>query len=95
MSFTVKYPIIPRYLTSGTKRRSGKAISPAVKFIVAHDTGNPNGTANGNVQYYERSRNDISASAHLFVDDREIIECVPALTGPPESVARALRRAGR
>jgi len=74
----------------GNEATIGKTISPAVKFIVAHDTGNPNGTANGNVQYYERSRNDISASAHLFVDDREIIECVPALTGPPEKAWHVL-----
>lgn len=90
MSFTIKFPIIPRYLTPGTKRRSGRPISPAVKFIVAHDTGNPNSTANGNVQYYERSHNDTSASAHLFVDDRDIIECVPALTGLPEKAWHVL-----
>ncbi len=80
MAFKEKYKITPKYLTSGTKRRSGKLIFPKVKFIVAHDTGNPNSTASGNVGYYEKTNNTESASAHLFVDDKEIIECIPALT---------------
>lgn len=79
MSFQMKYQITTRYLTKPSKRRSGLLISPGVKFIVAHDTGNPNSTASGNVAYFERSRDEMSASAHLFVDDREIIECIPAL----------------
>jgi hypothetical protein len=54
-----------------------------VRFVVAHDNGNPGSTAAGNVKYYENSRNEKSASAHLFVDDQEILECIPALTGPP------------
>jgi N-acetylmuramoyl-L-alanine amidase len=81
--FTIKYPIVSKYLTVPSKRRSGKIISKVV-FIVAHDTGNPNSTAKNNVNYYENSRDEMSASAHLFVDDKEIIECVPALTGTPE-----------
>jgi N-acetylmuramoyl-L-alanine amidase CwlA len=40
--------------------------------------------ATGNVSYYERSRDEESASAHIFVDDKQIIECIPALTAPPE-----------
>jgi hypothetical protein len=90
MAFKQKYQIIPRYLTPGTKRRSGRPIAPGVKFIVAHDTGNPNSTANGNVRYYQNSVNEMSASAHLFVDDREIIECIPALTGTPEKAWHVL-----
>ena len=53
-------------------------MSPGVRFIVAHDTGNPGSTAAANVKYYERSRNEMSASAHIFVDDKEIVECIPA-----------------
>lgn len=90
MPFQQKYVITQRYLTSGSKRRSGKRINPDVKFIVAHDTGNPNSSAAGNVRYYENSRNEISASAHLFVDDREIIECIPTLIGPPEKAWHVL-----
>lgn len=80
MKFKEKYNIIPKYLTKNTKRRSGQPISPAVKFIVLHDTGNPNSTAAGNVRYYENTNNDDYPSAHIFVDDKEVIECIPALT---------------
>ncbi len=81
MTFKEKYTITPAYLTAPSKRRSGLLLSPGVKFIVAHDTGNPGSTARGNRTYYENSRNEMSASAHLFVDDKEILECIPALTG--------------
>jgi hypothetical protein len=80
MEFNEKYTISPLYLTAQSKRRSGLLISPGIKFIVAHDTGNPQSTARGNRNYYENSRDADSASAHIFVDDKEIIECIPALT---------------
>nr|WP_321406499.1 N-acetylmuramoyl-L-alanine amidase [uncultured Carboxylicivirga sp.] len=80
MSFKEKYTITQLLLTSGSKRRRGISMSPGVKFIVAHDTGNPKSTARNNRDYYERTRNEVSASAHIFVDDKEIIECIPALT---------------
>ncbi len=87
----MRYQIATSYLPKPSKRRSGIAMSPGVKFIVAHDTGNPNSTSQGNVAYYERSRNDESASAHLFVDDKQIIECIPALEGsPPEKAWHVL-----
>jgi len=89
-TFKNKYVIATRYLTKPSKRRSGKLLAPGVKFIVAHDTGNPGSTAAGNVRYYENSRNELSASAHLFVDHREIIECIPALEGPPEKAWHVL-----
>jgi len=84
MAFTMKYMVSPAYLTKPSKRRSGQPMNPGVRFIVAHDTGNVNSTARNNVNYYENSRNEKAASAHLFVDDREILECIPALTGAPE-----------
>jgi N-acetylmuramoyl-L-alanine amidase len=90
MSFTEKYPVTPRYLPKGTKRRSGNPISPEVKFVVVHDTGNPSSTAAANVKYYTNSANAQSASAHLFVDDTQILECVPALTGPSEKAWHVL-----
>lgn len=80
MEFKQKYAVSPRYLTPNSKKRSGQFISPAVKFIVAHDTGNPNSTASGNIKYYEKVRDEKYASAHIFVDDKEILECIPALT---------------
>lgn len=63
---------------------------PGVRFIVAHDTGNPSSTAAANIHYYENSRNEQSASAHIFVDDKEILECIPVLTAPPEKAWHVL-----
>jgi len=90
MDFKIKYQIKPQYLPTGTRRRGGQPISPSVKFIVAHDTGNSGSTALANVSYYSNSANEMSASAHLFVDDKEIIECVPALTARPEKAWHVL-----
>lgn len=59
-----------------TLRRSGQKIL-GVKFIVAHDTGNDNSTAQQNVDYYIKSANDEESSAHAFVDDKGVIECIP------------------
>ena len=83
MTFKQKFNITPRYLTENTSRRPSLPVN-TVRFIVAHDTGNPGSSAAANVSYYERSCNDMEASAHLFVDDTDIIECVPFLTGPAE-----------
>jgi len=80
MEFKQKYKIEQNFLTKSTKRRSGQLITPSVKFIVAHDTGNPTSTAENNVKYYERTNNEAPASAHIFVDDKKIIECIPSLT---------------
>ncbi|CAB4128040.1 N-acetylmuramoyl-L-alanine amidase domain [uncultured Caudovirales phage] len=82
MGFKMKYEIKKQYLTIPSNRSSGKPMDKIV-FLVAHDTGNPGSTAKNNVDYYERSRDEISASAHIFVDDKEIIECVPFLTDKP------------
>lgn len=84
MSFKMKYQIKQDFLPINTKRRSGKKISK-VRFLVAHDTGNPNSTAKGNVTYYKNSANNESASAHIFVDDKEIIECIPAFKIPEKA----------
>ncbi|MDP5275263.1 peptidoglycan recognition protein family protein [Chengkuizengella axinellae] len=89
MTFKNKYPITKKYLTKGTKRRSGFQI-PEVGFIVAHDTGNDGSTALQNIAYYERSNNVMSASAHIFVDDTGIYECIPLLTGEAEKAWHVL-----
>ena len=68
--------IIQKYIPVGTKRRSGIPIE-GVKFIVAHDTGNDKSTALNNVNYFINSANDMEASAHTFIDDASIIECIP------------------
>lgn len=81
MQFKMKYQIKKVFLSSPSKRRSGRKID-LIKFIVAHDTGNEGSTARANVMYYERSKDEISASAHIFVDGLEIIECIPAFDNP-------------
>jgi hypothetical protein len=83
MEFALSYPIVAAYLPAPCNRRRGWPLPHGVRFIVAHDTGNPGTTARQNVHYYA-STPGIPASAHLFVDDRDIIECIPALTGAPE-----------
>jgi len=87
----IKYQINQRYLTKPSRRRSGNLISSGVKFLVAHDTGNPGSKATGNVKWYERTRDRKSASAHIFVDDRQILECIPAIaSSPPEKAWHVL-----
>jgi hypothetical protein len=86
MEFVKKYLITQRLLPQSTARRRGYPMPHGVKFIVAHDTGNPNSSAAQNVAYFARTANtrrDVS-SAHLFVDDRAIIECIPVFEGRPE-----------
>ena len=82
----MKYPIIKDYipvLNTYPGRRPGKFM-PSVVFGVAHDTGNPSSTARNNVDYYKRTAGQDYASAHIFVDDKQIIECVPFFTARPE-----------
>jgi len=69
----IKTKLIPK----GTLRRSGQLTAP-ILFITLHDTGNPNSTAMNNVNYYIDSCNYQKASAHIFVDDKEAIMCIPA-----------------
>lgn len=88
----MKYSITQDLLPSGTKRRAGVQADPIV-FAVAHDTGNPGSTARQNVTFYRNSANDTSASAHLFVDDKEILECIPAFGKQTEKAWHVLKRA--
>lgn len=87
--WTHKYTITKFHLKKPSKRRSG-ILMPNVLGIVAHDTGNAGSTAWQNVRYYDRTCNEMSASAHLFIDDKDIIECIPALSAPPEKAWHVL-----
>jgi N-acetylmuramoyl-L-alanine amidase len=90
MSFKEKFTIGSKFIPKPSKRRSGLPISK-VRFIVVHDTGNPGSTALDNINYYINTLNAVpTASAHLFVDDKQILECVPALTAPPEKAWHVL-----
>lgn len=61
------------YIKIGNSR-SGQKIDK-VKFIVAHDTGNPGSTAYGNRNYFNKQQPN--SSAHAFIDDEYILEIVP------------------
>lgn len=68
--------IIQKLLPPNTLRRPSLKLL-GVKFIVCHDTGNLNSTAMQNVDYYIKSANEMQASAHTFIDDINIVECIP------------------
>lgn len=72
-------PVRYQLLTIGTRRPGKKLRQGKPEFLVAHDTGNPNSTAQNNVDYYENTHNIQQgiASAHIFVDDKEAIICIP------------------
>lgn len=70
-------PITQKLLPVPSLRRSGQKLL-GVSFICSHDTGNPGSTAQNNVNYFINSANEIEASAHYFVDDKDIICCVLA-----------------
>lgn len=67
------YEITRDYIRTGNSR-SGQRIG-TVRFIVSHDTGNPGSTAYGNRNYFDRQQP--SASAHTFIDDKFILEIIP------------------
>ena len=72
----VKYDFLP----IGTRRSGQPLTSKKPLFAVAHDTGNPHTTAQTNVNYYKNTYMidwSIVASAHIFVDDKECIVCIP------------------
>jgi len=93
MPFHEKFTLKANYIPKPSRRRSG-LLTNKIRFLVAHDTGNPGSTAGQNVRFYINTANtvprDKTASAHIFVDDKEIIECVPALTGSPEKAWHVL-----
>lgn len=69
-------PITQKLIPVPTLRRSGQKIL-GVSFLVSHDTGNDGSNASQNVNYYINSAQSQEASAHYFVDDKQIICCVP------------------
>ena len=65
-----------QFLPSPSQRRSGLKLDK-VLYLVLHDTGNIGSTARGNANYYNQSAYEQQASAHFFVDDKEIIQVIP------------------
>jgi hypothetical protein len=79
-----RFSVTPKYAILGSGRRSGRRIA-RVRFLVAHDTGDEDARADNFARRYRSNPNpERGASAHLFVDDEEIVETIPALTAPAE-----------
>ncbi|MCM3718655.1 N-acetylmuramoyl-L-alanine amidase [Fictibacillus phosphorivorans] len=68
-----KYPITNQYIKKELKQRPGGNRTP--RYTVAHDTGNPNSTARQNFNYFNSRQ--LEASAHVFIDDKEILVLIP------------------
>ena len=71
---------IYRLLPYGTRRTGQPLDTGSPIFAVYHDTGNPDSTAQQNVNYYKNTYLQdwaSTASAHFFVDDEECIICIP------------------
>lgn len=69
----MSYPITYDYIRIGNSRPGRKLEGPL--FGVAHDTGNPGSTARNNRDYFNNQQP--SASAHVFIDDQEILVIIP------------------
>lgn len=72
----VRYDLLP----IGTRRTGQKLNTGKPVFGVVHDTGNPNTTAQQNVNYYKNTYMEPWASvssAHIFIDDKECIITIP------------------
>lgn len=94
MSFTMKYAITKDYLPLVKSGRRQGLKASKIKFIVLHDVGNNGANNNGttaaaNINYYKNSKTAL-ASAHTFIDDKFIYECIPATTGTPEKAWHVL-----
>lgn len=73
----IMIPITQMFIPVNTKRRSGQKLL-GVQFIVCHDVGVDSSTALQNANYYIKSANEVEASAHFFVDDKQIIQVIPS-----------------
>lgn len=87
MPFELRYEIT-RNLIPLSSRRPGTLMAPGVRFLVAHDSGNPGATAADHVRFYMNQPNPPAASvssAQLFVDDQSIMEVIPAVSAPEQA----------
>ena len=88
MAFSPDYTVTEDHAVRGSTRWPGRPIAK-VRFIVAHDTGNPGASARSHARWYRNDPNpplNTVASAHLFVDDDDIIETIPAFQHPEQAL---------
>ncbi|OWR32688.1 N-acetylmuramoyl-L-alanine amidase [Saccharibacillus sp. O23] len=77
-----KYNIERCYIAKRSNTRPGLRLTIGVPaFFVAHDTGNPGADAENHYRYFN-TLTGRSASAHTFIDDKQILEIIPTGTGP-------------
>jgi N-acetylmuramoyl-L-alanine amidase len=69
----MNYEITHDYIKHGKARSGTKLIGPL--FGVAHDIGSGCSTARQNMRYF--NNHQPSASAHVFIDDKEILVIIP------------------
>lgn len=94
MSFKMKYAITKNLLPIVSSGRRQGIKASKIRFIVLHDVGNDGNNKNGttaanNINYYRNSPR-VQASAHTFIDDKFIYECIPATVGTPEKAWHVL-----
>lgn len=63
------------YIPAHESMRGGRRSTSLIKYLVYHYTANRGDTARGNAKYFSRPQARI-ASAHYFVDDKEVIQSV-------------------
>ncbi len=77
-----KYPINRKYIQKRSNTRPGLLLTTGDPvFFTAHDTGNEGASAENHYRYFN-TLTDRSASAHTFIDDKQILEIIPTGTGP-------------
>ncbi|AHM56425.1 N-acetylmuramoyl-L-alanine amidase XlyA [Peptoclostridium acidaminophilum DSM 3953] len=63
------------HIPKSKSKRPGTKMSPL--YITIHNTGNPKSTARNERNYLTNPNNTGSASFHIVVDEKEIIEAIP------------------
>jgi N-acetylmuramoyl-L-alanine amidase len=56
-------------------RRPGQLIN--VQYLTIHSTGNPSSSAKGERAWLTNNENQRTASFHVVVDEKQVIECIP------------------
>jgi N-acetylmuramoyl-L-alanine amidase len=80
LTINTRYPM-PKYIvnhiqkTTHYNRRPGTAMTP--EYLTIHSTGNPTSTAQGERSWLTNTTNQRTASYHLVVDEKNVIECLP------------------
>lgn len=68
---------IPYVVDNIPKSEKRPHFKRSIKYIVVHNTANPNSTAKNERDYLVNTANLSSTSWHLAVDDKEVVEAVP------------------